>query len=183
MEWEYFFDSRDYKIAAGAWFLEVLTADDATWVAATALLRGADGQAIREVAGLLDPTRREDGETICAMFEELGVKAPEPGEPIGWFIPSFLFRIRDGGERSFDRVMQDVWNQRFVDSPDSISGIGSTWRRLLDAMYKWDEMAVLTEYLDTRPGREAYEKARTSLITGVRNWVESLLTQTVVTGG
>lgn len=183
MEWEYFFDSRDYKIAAGAWFLEALSADDATWVAATALQRGADGQAIRQVAGLLSPTRRDDGETICAMFEELGVNAPKPGEAIGWFLPSFLFRIRDGDESAFDSVMEDVWSHRFVDSPDAASGIGSTWRRLLNAMYKWDGMAVLTEYLDTRRGREAYDNARKSLITGVRMWVESLLTQSAVTGG
>jgi hypothetical protein len=170
MEWEFYFDARDYRIAAGAWVLEVMTPDDATWVAATALQRGEDSEAIREVAGLFSPTRRDDGERIHQMFNDLGAGVPTATTAIRWYLPCLLTRICGGDENEFGAVMWHVW-ELYLTLREEVLEVDLQWKRLETAMYEWEYLCDMIAEV----GNERLWQARSKLVADTQTWACKVL--------
>lgn len=177
MKWEYFVDSRDYQTAAAAWKLELLSPEDSTWVAASALQRGVDTQTIREVAGLLSPTRRDDGEKIERMFAELGVGVPETAVALQWLVPSLLFRIVEGDANEFDGVMGVIWNLRLDVSDEPNRSVGTAWKRLVQTMYEWDDLYDVLGPFGYAASPEKLDRKRLALVAKTRSWATQELTR------
>lgn len=177
MKWEYFLDSRDYQTAAAAWRLGLLSPEDSTWVAASALQRGVDTQTIREVAGLLSPTRRDDGEKIERMFAELGAGVPETAVALQWLVPSLLLRIVEGDANEFDGVMGVIWKLRLDDSDEPNRSVGTAWQRLVQTMYEWDDLYDVLGPFGYAASPEKLDRKRLTLVAETRSWASQELTR------
>ncbi len=183
MKWEYFLDSRDYQTAAAAWKIGLLSPEDSTWVAATALQRGLDTQTIREVAGLTSPTRREHGEKIERMFAELGVGVPETTVALNWLVPSLLCRIVEGDASEFNRVMRLIWKLRLDVTDEQNGSLSTAWPQLIRTTYEWDDLHDVLGPFGYAASPEKLERERLALIATTCAWARQELAQADVARG
>lgn len=175
MRWEYYFDARDYEFAAAAWTLGLLSPEDATWVAATALERGHDTQTIREVAGLFRPTRRDEGDKIDRMFSDVGVEGLSKEQALDCYSLCLILRLREAAEEDFDAVMSEVWKLYFRVIDENTGSAGKYWSRLCSTMWKWDEIyAIFGEFGYARSQRKLLRE-RAKLIGETSQWARDVI--------
>jgi len=104
----------EIELAEALWVLGKLPAEALPEVACEALAKGADGPALRQLAGLQNPTRREVDDLFERALAELGRKLPSKRDAGLYFAKNIASKIISGEVEPYEgarQIWMEVWNE------------------------------------------------------------------------
>jgi hypothetical protein len=152
-----FWDEKSFQLAYVYWQLGMLLPEDVPRVACQALQSGLDGEVVRLVAGLHEPTSRdiEDTVDLAQFWRQLGLQPLDAHEAADWIAVRCCKQILEGQITPIDGT-NELWDLYVnLGYPNEIK-----WSKLacLSDEYCWDDNLT-----DTRR-RKIDKRARTMAV-------------------